>query len=92
MNEAWFAISELALGLAGFAGASAAFSGRDRVFQPIERVRSLAVLQRAGNTLVGTLLLITLDSAGIALPSSLRAAAVVVGLAVTAFLYSPQMM
>ncbi|MCR9096073.1 MAG: hypothetical protein NXI30_17755 [bacterium] len=90
MNDTWFAISELALGLAGFAGVSAAFSGRERAFRPIERIRFLSVLQTSGNTLVGTLALVTLDAAAVSEPVALRLVALL-GLAAVAFVYAPQM-
>lgn len=47
--------AELSLGLAGFVGVVSAFSGRDRVFQPIEKVRVMHVLGCAGSVLAGRL-------------------------------------
>jgi hypothetical protein len=45
--------AELSLGLAGFSGVAAAFSGRDREFRPTEHVRLQSVLMNAGSVLLG---------------------------------------
>jgi hypothetical protein len=45
--------SELALALAGFAGVVSAFSGRDRVFRPTERIRFVAVVMASACVLLG---------------------------------------
>jgi len=45
--------AELALGLAGFVGVVSAFTGRDRVFLPTERVRFIGVVMASVVVLVG---------------------------------------
>lgn len=82
-------IAELALGLAGFAGVSAAFAGRERVYRPVERIRFLSVLQTSGTTLAGCLAILTLHAAEVGLPTIFRGVALA-GLVVSAFLYLPQ--
>ena len=63
-------MAELALGLAGFAGVAAAFGGRDRSYEPAERVRLGALFGIAAIPLGGSLLTISLMSAGLTAQSS----------------------
>lgn len=84
-------IAELALGLAGFAGVASAFSGRERVYRPIERIRFVSVLQTSGTTLAGCLAILILHAAGVGQAIILRGVALV-GLAATALFYLPQIL
>ena len=53
------------MGLAGFAGVAAAFGGRDRSYNPVERLRLGALFGIAAIPLGGSLLAISLMSAGL---------------------------
>jgi hypothetical protein len=64
--------AELALTLAGFAGVTSAFSGRDRAFKPIERSRVQAVLMNSAAVLGGCLAFYGGLGAGLALDQSIR--------------------
>ena len=47
--------AELALALAGFAGVASAFSGRERRFRPVERLRLVGVVSLSASTFAGCL-------------------------------------
>lgn len=47
--------AELSLALAGFAGVASAFAGRERTFQPIERMRLVGVVALSASVLGGCL-------------------------------------
>ncbi len=57
-------IAELSIGLAGFTGVAAAFGGRERAYQPIERVRLTAVFLISGGALAGCLAIHATAAAG----------------------------
>ena len=52
-EELFELIAELAIALAGFAGVAAAFAGRERAFEPTERIRLLALFLNSGTILTG---------------------------------------
>jgi hypothetical protein len=55
LSEALGIYAELSVGLAGFGGVAAAFSGREREFRPAEKLRLDALLLCAGSVFVGCL-------------------------------------
>jgi hypothetical protein len=66
LREAVDLYAELSLALAGFAGVASAFSGRERKFRPVERLRLIGVVALAASVLGGCLAYV---SASIALLS-----------------------
>jgi hypothetical protein len=62
-SETFSILAELALGLAGFTGVAAAFSGHDRVFSQVDQDRLLGIFVAAGSVLVGCMTVLTLSSA-----------------------------
>ena len=64
--------AELSVALAGFAGVVSAFAGRDRIFQPTELVRFLAVVMAAAIVLVGCFTFFVAKAAGLDVETSLR--------------------
>ena len=56
---------ELALALAGFAGVAATFSGRDRSYDPAEKERLKGLFLIAGSTIIVSISIIALYSAGL---------------------------
>jgi hypothetical protein len=68
--------AELSLVLAGFVGIASAFSGRDRLYRPIEMIRLVHVLGAAGSVLAGCLFFFTAAAGGLDLDQSLAAAGV----------------
>ena len=73
--------SELALGLAGFAGVASAFSGRERSFQPAERLRLMGLMVLSGIVLAGCLIYVTLSMAEVSDSVARQATAIVCALA-----------
>jgi hypothetical protein len=68
--------AELSLVLAGFVGVASAFSGRERLYRPIEMIRLVHVLGAAGSVLAGCLFFFTASAGGLNLEQSLSAAGV----------------
>lgn len=64
--------AELALALAGFAGVTSAFAGRDRAFKPTERSRVEAVLMNSAAALAGCLAFYGGLGASLAIDQSIR--------------------
>ena len=64
--------AELSVALAGFAGVTSAFAGRDRVFEPTELIRFLAVIVAAAFILVGCFTFFAARAAGFDEATSLR--------------------
>jgi len=81
-EELFGLIAELAIALAGFAGVAAAFAGRERTFEPTERIRLLALFLNSGTILSGCGGVFILTLAGASADLTFR----VVGLA-TGFLF-----
>jgi hypothetical protein len=80
--------AELSMALAGFVGVVSAFSGRNRLFQPIERVRLHTVLGCSGSVLAGCFAYLS-ASAGEHLSAQSLAVAGVAAFAVTAIVQFP---
>jgi hypothetical protein len=66
--------AELSLVLAGFVGVASAFSGRERVYRPVEMVRLVHVLGAAGSVLAGCLFFFSAAAMGLSLEGSYAAA------------------
>lgn len=64
-GELFGLIAELAIGLAGFAGVAAAFAGRERAFQPSEKIRLLALFLNSSTILTGCGGVLILPLAGV---------------------------
>ena len=64
--------AELALALAGFAGVTSAFAGRDRSFKPTERSRVQSVLMNSAAVLAGCLAFYGGLGASLAVDQSIR--------------------
>lgn len=67
-------IAELSIGLAGFSGVAAAFGGRERVFQPVERIRLTAVFVQAGSVFASCLAIYAVAAAGFSQASQFQVA------------------
>ena len=85
--ESFGLLAELAIAVAGFAGVSAAFAGRDRSFQAFERTRLLALFINSGAILSGCGVVHTLLLTGAAPETAFRLASlatvlVLIGLSV----------
>jgi hypothetical protein len=76
--------SELAIGLAGFSGVAAAFSGRDRKFKPTELARLQTVLMSSASVVLGSLSFYVASTIG-ADPSTPTIAAAVTSLTCTLY-------
>ncbi len=57
-------IAELSLGLLGFSGVAAAFGGRERAFNYVEKVRFFGIVAQSVNPLFGSLAIYVLSAAG----------------------------
>jgi hypothetical protein len=75
-------LAELAIALAGFSGVSSAFAGRERLFQPLERIRLQAVLLGSSSVLAGCLARYSAASVGLT-ESHSAAVAAAVGIVLT---------
>ena len=73
-------LAELAIAVAGFAGVSAAFAGRDRSYRPFERTRLLALFINSGAILSGCGVVHTLLLAGTAPNTAFRLASLATAL------------
>jgi hypothetical protein len=87
-QELFSLYAELSMALAGFVGVVSAFSGRNRLFEPIERVRLFTVLGCSGSVLAGCLAYFS-ASAGEHLSDQSLAVAGVAAFAVTAIVQLP---
>ena len=71
--------AELSLALAGFAGVVTAFTGRERAFRPIERMRLVGILVLSASVLGGCLAYVSASIAGLP-EGGMESAAGIVGL------------
>lgn len=79
LKDAIELLAELSLALAGFAGVASAFSGRERRFQPVERLRLVGVVGLSASAFGGCLAYISAALAGLS-ESSVQALAALVNL------------
>jgi hypothetical protein len=64
-EDAFVVLAELSLALAGFTGVVAAFGGRERAFNQVDRMRLSTILWSSGGVLAGSLLLFVLSAGGL---------------------------
>lgn len=81
--DAFALIAELSLGLLGFSGVAAAFGGRERSFNYVERIRLRGIVLQSSVPLFGSLAIYALSSAGLG-PSEIASRAA--GISVVLFL------
>lgn len=62
-EDAFVALAELSLALAGFTGVVSAFGGRERAFNQVEQIRLAMILVNSGGPLAGCLLLFVVSAA-----------------------------
>jgi hypothetical protein len=79
-------IAELALALAGFAGVASAFGGRERLYEPVERLRLVSLFTAAGIVLAVSAFVDTMASAGVSGELIFRSASALVFVATAATL------